>query len=367
MEKEANWKYIVYCTTNLVNDKIYVGVHKTKDATAFDGYIGNGIYISQPYTYKYSKTKFQCAVNKYGVSNFVRKTLAIYDSEESAYLLEEDIVNEQFLQRADVYNMVLGGFAGLLESQKIRVYKYDLDGNYVCDYASFADAGLAVNKDCTLISYAVRKKMKGGGYYWSTDKVDKIDLSLYNLGNNHKIQVHMYLTQGNYIKSFDSQSEAAIEVSSHTSNIREAAILGNCVRKTYYFSYILAATYDIARSEYIKTRTIYQYSTTGEFIQEYKTQELAEIKYPGVNITKAIKLKSLDTNGYLWGLVKLDNYNVQVTGKGNKKRVGKYTLDRVLVCEYDSATAASKENGTSVWKVLAGTNNTHKGHIYAYI
>ena len=56
MEKEANWKYIVYCTVNIVNNKIYVGVHKTKDASKFDGYIGNGVYVSQPYTYKYSKT-----------------------------------------------------------------------------------------------------------------------------------------------------------------------------------------------------------------------------------------------------------------------------------------------------------------------
>lgn len=31
-------KYIVYLTTNIVNNKIYVGVHGTKDPTVFDGY-----------------------------------------------------------------------------------------------------------------------------------------------------------------------------------------------------------------------------------------------------------------------------------------------------------------------------------------
>jgi hypothetical protein len=46
MEKEANWKYIVYCTTNLVNNKIYIGVHKTTNPSVFDGYIGNGVYVS---------------------------------------------------------------------------------------------------------------------------------------------------------------------------------------------------------------------------------------------------------------------------------------------------------------------------------
>ena len=49
---ETNYKWIVYLTTNKVNKKIYVGVHKTKDPTIFDGYIGCGIYITQPYTYK---------------------------------------------------------------------------------------------------------------------------------------------------------------------------------------------------------------------------------------------------------------------------------------------------------------------------
>ena len=35
-------KYIVYQTTNLINNKIYIGVHKTVNPDIFDGYIGNG-------------------------------------------------------------------------------------------------------------------------------------------------------------------------------------------------------------------------------------------------------------------------------------------------------------------------------------
>ena len=33
-------KYIVYCTTNLVNNKTYIGVHQTENPDKFDGYIG---------------------------------------------------------------------------------------------------------------------------------------------------------------------------------------------------------------------------------------------------------------------------------------------------------------------------------------
>jgi len=45
MEMETNYKWIVYLTTNLVNKKIYVGVHKTLTPDVFDGYIGCGINI----------------------------------------------------------------------------------------------------------------------------------------------------------------------------------------------------------------------------------------------------------------------------------------------------------------------------------
>lgn len=38
-------KYIVYLTTNLINRKIYVGVHKTENPDIFDGYLGNGLTI----------------------------------------------------------------------------------------------------------------------------------------------------------------------------------------------------------------------------------------------------------------------------------------------------------------------------------
>lgn len=31
-------KYIVYKTTNLINNKIYIGIHGIKDPNIFDGY-----------------------------------------------------------------------------------------------------------------------------------------------------------------------------------------------------------------------------------------------------------------------------------------------------------------------------------------
>lgn len=87
-------KYIVYLTINLVNNKKYIGVHKTATPEVFDGYLGCGVERNAPSSYKKSKTPFQYAVNKYGVDAFKRTTLYTFDNEDDAYTIEEILVDE---------------------------------------------------------------------------------------------------------------------------------------------------------------------------------------------------------------------------------------------------------------------------------
>ena len=356
------YKYIVYETTNLQNNKIYVGVHKTINPYIFDGYLGCGVYMTQPYTYEHAKTAFQYAVKKYGPKNFVRKTLAIFNTEEEASNLERDIVNEQFLQRKDVYNMILGGLNNISESEKIRVYQYDIEGKFIQAFDSQADAAIALKCDYTLISYAIRKKCKAKGFYWNTDKLEQLDLSNYNKGLNHSIEVHCYLKNGEYFKSYKTQAQAKRELDVSISNIRESRLLGVCVNDRYYFSDVKENSYDKARKQYIENRPVYQYDAEGHFIKMFEHQIDAE--HTGINITKAIRLKTADENGNYWGLEKVDLYNKPIN---SKRIVGKYDLTGALIRTYDSATLAANENGSSVWKVLSGQNKTHKGYIYRYL
>ena len=74
-------KYIVYLTTNTVNNKIYIGVHGTEDPEIFDGYIGNSINIFETNSeLKHPKLPFHKAVKKYGYSAFRRITLKVFDT-----------------------------------------------------------------------------------------------------------------------------------------------------------------------------------------------------------------------------------------------------------------------------------------------
>lgn len=86
--------YTVYKTTNLVNGKIYVGLHVTKDLN--DDYLGSGKQI-------------QAAVKKYGKDSFKREYIKICETPEEMYNLEAQIVNEEFVKRTDTYNMKTGG------------------------------------------------------------------------------------------------------------------------------------------------------------------------------------------------------------------------------------------------------------------
>jgi hypothetical protein len=89
--------HLIYQTTNLINNKIYVGVHSTK--TEEDGYLGSGLNLKR-------------AIKKYGKENFQRRILHYCLTEQQAYEIEIQIVDECFVARKDTYNLCVGGNGG---------------------------------------------------------------------------------------------------------------------------------------------------------------------------------------------------------------------------------------------------------------
>lgn len=89
--------YVLYEVRNTVNDKIYIGIHKTDDP--YDDYLGSGKLIDR-------------AIKKYGKENFSKKILDTFASLEDARNKEKEIVNEIFIGRDDTYNIAIGGGLG---------------------------------------------------------------------------------------------------------------------------------------------------------------------------------------------------------------------------------------------------------------
>lgn len=89
--------YYLYEIRNILNDKIYVGVHKTKNLD--DGYMGSGKVIRR-------------AIEKYGVENFTKVILETFEDATSMYAREKEVVTDEFLAREDTYNLRRGGTGG---------------------------------------------------------------------------------------------------------------------------------------------------------------------------------------------------------------------------------------------------------------
>lgn len=356
-------KYIVYCTTCLVNGFIYIGVHETIDPNKFDSYLGNGCYANKPSSYNKPKTKFQYAVQKYGPKKFKRAIIKVYDNEDDAYLLEADIVDSEFLKRPDVYNMVLGGKSGIEYLNAKPCYQYDLEGHFIAEYVSQQKASFAVGKGFTTIKRAIKEKIKAGGYFWSEEKVETLDLTKYKTTDN-RIPVFQYSDTGEYDCCYESVADAARVNNSQSTNISRACKLGYKVNNKH-FSYTFTSNYSKARKESLKNTKVYQYSLEGDFLAEYNTCSEAETAVGTKRgLSTAIKLDRT-FGGYQWKLEKLDKIpSIVISGKA--RRVGQYDLNGNLIKIYNTVTQCKKDF-SGCQHVLQGRRKTSGGYTFKYI
>lgn len=101
--------FTVYKTTNLLNGKFYVGMHKTSNID--DEYLGSGKVLLN-------------AIKKYGKENFKKEVLFVFDNEEDMKEKEKEIVTEEFLKNNDVYNLCEGGKGGFSYIEKNQISKF---------------------------------------------------------------------------------------------------------------------------------------------------------------------------------------------------------------------------------------------------
>lgn len=85
--------YTVYKITNKINDKTYIGKHQTDDLD--DGYMGSGKLIAS-------------AIKKYGVENFEKEILFVFDTPEEMNRKEAELV----VIDESTYNICPGGHGG---------------------------------------------------------------------------------------------------------------------------------------------------------------------------------------------------------------------------------------------------------------
>jgi hypothetical protein len=100
--------HFIYKTTNLLNDKYYVGMHSTSNLK--DGYMGSG-------------KRLRYSIRKYGVENFKLEILEWFDSREALVEGEEQLVNVDLIKDEMCLNLKIGGQGGLVDVEHARKFK----------------------------------------------------------------------------------------------------------------------------------------------------------------------------------------------------------------------------------------------------
>lgn len=354
-------KYIVYITINLINRKMYIGVHRTKDPDIFDGYIGCGVYVTRYSTYNNPNTAFQYAVKKYGPKNFKRYIIKVFNDEKEAYKLESILVDSNFINREDTYNMVVGGKYSL---NKVPVYQFDTDGNLIKKWDCTSDAAREFNVSDNAINNSIKYKGSCCKYYWSN--ADTINPKEYTYYTGTKC--YKYNSNGKYLESYESMKEAAVYNNVPIQSIQRAVKGGYKVEECYYKD-VLDENIKVIKSVNLNKHYLYIYTLSGEFIKELHNK--SEIKeFFNINNVNGI-LVALRTGrqyrNYQLSLEKVESLPEYKDKRNIKKAVAQYDLNGNYIKTFSSITQACKEFGTGVQKVLRNQADSCKNYVFKFI
>lgn len=352
-------KYIIYLTTNLINNKIYIGIHETENPEVFDGYLGNSVIYNRPSTYNRRETPFQCAVAKYGPKNFHRKVLKVFDKEEDALDLERWLVCPEFIKRIDTYNITLGG--GKPPINNTEVYQYTMEGKFLKSWPSVKSVidYYEINKD--RLRMVIDEKRSFANSYWTDIYQESLE-NLYEYRPSARGCIRIYTITGNYKGIYKNGAEACKAI-----NITASDLNNHTRRKTPINGYYLLKEgekiEDFLSGKILEDPEVFIYNTEGDFIKKFSniSEVKKEIKLNKNDILRAIKNNSL-FGSYYWSY---DKYNNILSENPNivvsiPKKIYQYTLEGDFVKEWDSINSCRKQYPAALQVCLGKRMHCHK-------
>ncbi len=184
--------YTVYKTTNQINGKFYIGTHKTTNLN--DDYLGSGTLLKR-------------AVLRYGIENFRKEVLFVFDNPKDMFAKEAELVTEDFLAEENTYNLKVGGFGGFdfLNSKEYEnpVHSSEHSHNMAAKRKEKYPMGTTFGKSLDLAAREKISQSKKGNKYWlgkshkqsTRDKISKLN-SISQAGNRNSQYGTCWITDG---------------------------------------------------------------------------------------------------------------------------------------------------------------------------
>lgn len=360
-------KYIIYITTNQINGKIYIGLHKTDTPLKFDGYLGCGIYTNSPKSYMNGKTTFQRAVKKYGVKAFKRKTLKVFDTLQESAEHEAFLVNYDFIQRVDTYNMIEGG--GYPPDLSKEIYQFSLNGNLIKKWYNQIEVTEYYQCYKDAIYESIKHKRSFKDCYWRHS--DVINIEEYRLNKTNKF-IYQYNSKGVLLNTFQSIQETSIKLDIDKNRIKNSLAQRNSLDGCYFLSanQNIFEVLEWRKSKTGNRKVVYRYTLEGDYDCEFKSLAEAaksvDLKSKS-GISAAIKNPSKSSGGYKWSLIKSNKITeVSINNELKARAVEVFDLEGNLIKKFNRVSDCIKEF-PYCRKVLRGERRTAHKYIFKYV
>jgi hypothetical protein len=255
-----------------------------------------------------------------------------------------------------------------------KIYKYDLQGNFITEYPSQQAAS---DIDRVPFSY-ISEHMKGKfsyckGHIYSKKYYIKLpdEFLLHKSKRIYKTkQVHQYDLDGNFIKTYKSRREVFKSIKIGWRNLTDY-LSGNSKSKSvggFMWSYEKVEKlpkYQIKKN----FKKIYQYTKDGKFVKSYNSLKEAakELNILSSCITHCAKgnVKFPTYGGFIWRYEKLKDVKKVLP---RKTPIEVYKNNK-LVKIYESQREVNKElkiSSTMIWKCLSGQKESANGYFLKY-
>ena len=286
---KLNMRWIIYCHTNKLNNKKYIGQTRKKEVKYRFGKNGRE-YRNQP--------KFYRAIQKYGWDNFEHILL-----EDNIKTQEDANLKEQYYIKR--YNTIKFGYncrSGGRDNYNLakKVNQYSLNGSFIKTWDSLASVEDELKIACGSIVKCCKLQLKSAGsYMWRYYSGNCSNISPIHKLTNAK-PVIQYSIHGNLIKEFNSAKEAQ----SYTGILKsDICLCCKYVSKTaggYVWRY-KGESFSYSENK-VCNKPVIQYDRDYVFIKEWKSAKEAgrELGISAGNIGMCCRKERNYAGGYRW-------------------------------------------------------------------